>query len=100
MSRDFQNGIAFLGVESSPAFVRQPEGNGVAERAIRTLKEQLLWIHHFDAVEDLRLALKEFADLCNRSWLRECRGCKTPNQIRAEQKGLDAETEMEFKVAA
>jgi putative transposase len=30
MSGDFQDEIAFLGLESSPAFVRQPEGNGVA----------------------------------------------------------------------
>ena len=32
----------FLGIESSPAFVRAPEGNGCAERFIRTLKENLL----------------------------------------------------------
>jgi hypothetical protein len=36
---------------SSPSFVRQPEGHGVSERAIRTLKEQLLWVHHFATVE-------------------------------------------------
>jgi putative transposase len=30
LSRDFQDEIAFLGIESSPSFVRQPEGNGVA----------------------------------------------------------------------
>src|SRR3954453_21974577 len=30
MSGDFQDEIAFLGLESSPSFVRQPEGNGVA----------------------------------------------------------------------
>jgi len=28
----------FLGIGSSPAFVRAPEGNGCAERSIRTLK--------------------------------------------------------------
>ena len=33
-----------LGVESSPAFVRAPEGNGCTERFIRTLKENLLWV--------------------------------------------------------
>ena len=43
MSSDFQREIRFLGMTSSPAFVRQPECNGVAEGAIRTLKEQLLW---------------------------------------------------------
>ena len=42
MSDDFQAELRFLGITSSPAFVRAPEGNGVAERFIRTLKEQLL----------------------------------------------------------
>ena len=28
--------VAFFGIESSPSFVREPEGNGVAERFIRT----------------------------------------------------------------
>jgi hypothetical protein len=30
MSDDFQSEIAFLGIEASPSFVRQPKGNGVA----------------------------------------------------------------------
>jgi transposase InsO family protein len=38
MSDDFQREVAFLGMTSSPSFVREPEGNGVAERFIRTLK--------------------------------------------------------------
>jgi len=29
-------------------FVREPEGNGVAERFIRTLKENLVWVKPFD----------------------------------------------------
>ena len=36
MSGDFQDEIKCLGIEASPSFVRQPEGNGVAERFIRT----------------------------------------------------------------
>ena len=48
MSDHFQKEIAFLGMESSPAFVRAPEGNGCAERFIRTLKENLLWVRHFE----------------------------------------------------
>ena len=39
MSDHFQKEIGFLGIESSPAFVRAPEGNGCAEQFIRTLKE-------------------------------------------------------------
>ena len=34
VSDDFQNEIAFLGVQTSPSFVREPEGNGCAERFI------------------------------------------------------------------
>ena len=61
MSDDFQSEIAFLGIEASPSFVRQPEGNGVAERFIRTLKENLLWVRHLATIEELRLALLDVA---------------------------------------
>ena len=57
MSDHFQKEIAFLGIESSPAFVRAPEGNGCAERFIRTLKENLLWVTTFETIEELRQAL-------------------------------------------
>ena len=65
VSDDFQNEIAFLGVQTSPSFVREPQGNGCAERFIRTLKENLLWVKHFSTVEELRLALLEFRDTYN-----------------------------------
>ena len=41
MSRDFQAEIKCLGIEASPSFVREPEGNGVAERFIRNLEGEL-----------------------------------------------------------
>jgi transposase InsO family protein len=37
VSAAFQEEIGFLGIESSPAFVRSPEGNGCAERLIGRL---------------------------------------------------------------
>jgi putative transposase len=88
MSRDFQDEIAFLGLESSPSFVRQPEGNGVAERFIRTLKENFLWVHTFDTVEELRRGLQDFVAHYNATWLVARHGYRTPNQIRAEQRSL------------
>ena len=39
MSADVRAEITFLGMTSSPAFVRQPEGNGCIERFFRTVKE-------------------------------------------------------------
>src|SRR5208282_4360865 len=85
MSGDFQDEIECLGIEASPSFVREPEGNGVAERFIRTLKENLLWVKTFDTIEELRAALVEFATRYNETWLVARHGYRTPAQVRAEQ---------------
>jgi putative transposase len=85
MSDAFQKELAFLGVESSPAFVRAPEGNGCAERFIRTLKENLLWVRTFDTVEQLRLALLDFRETYNATWLIERHGFRSPAAVRQEQ---------------
>ena len=87
VSHHFQSEIRFLGVASSPAFVRQPEGNGCAERFIRVLKENLLWVRRFATVEELRLALRAFRQTYNQSWILERHGYRTPAQVRADQLG-------------
>ena len=63
LSDDFQREIAYLGMTSSPSFVRAPEGNGYCEWFIRILKENLLWVRSFATVEELRWALLEFKNL-------------------------------------
>jgi transposase InsO family protein len=93
VSHHFQAEIRFLGIASSPAFVREPEGNGCAERFIRVLKGlephsgSRLWIRRFDTVEELRLALLAFKQTYNRSWIIERHGYRTPAQVRADQLG-------------
>jgi transposase InsO family protein len=82
MSGHFQKEIAFLGIESSPAFVRAPEGNGCAERFIRTLKENLLWVRTFETIEELRQALLAFRETYNSNWLIERHGFITPTAFR------------------
>ena len=87
VSHHFQSEIRFLGIASSPAFVREPEGNGCAERFIRVLKENLLWVRRFATVEELRLALVAFRRTYNETWIIERHGYRTPAQVRAEQLG-------------
>ena len=82
LSDAFQTELAFLGIESSPAFIRAPEGNGCAERVIRTLMELLLWVKSFATVEELRLALIAWDELYNREWLLERHGLKPPAEAR------------------
>lgn len=84
LADDFQREIAFLGIESSPSFVRAPEGNGCAERIIRTLKEQLLWVRNFDTIEELRHALQEWRKQYNGQWMVERHGHRSPSQVRRE----------------
>ncbi len=85
MSDHFQKELRFLGIRSSPASVRAPEGNGCAERFIRTLKENLLWVRTFDLIEDLRQALLEFRDTHKATWLIERHGSRPPSAVRHDQ---------------
>jgi transposase InsO family protein len=87
MSDDFRRELEFLGAVSSPSFVREPEGNGCAERFIRTLKEQLLWARTFATVEDLAGALREFKREYNERWLIRRHGHRTPTQVRRDLTG-------------
>jgi putative transposase len=82
---DYQRQLAFLGIASTPAFVREPEGNGCVERFIRTLKENLLWVRRFATIEELRLALHAFKDTYNQTWIVERHGYRTPAAVRAAQ---------------
>jgi putative transposase len=102
VSHHFQSELRFLGIASSPAFVREPEGpvscaditpwdraepDGCAERFIRVLKENLLWVRRFATVEELRLALVAFQRTYNETWIIERHGYRTPAQVRADQLG-------------
>ena len=85
LSDAFQAELRFLGIESSPAFVRAPEGNGCAERFIRTLKENLLWVRFFATIEELRQALLAFQETYNATWLIERHGFRPPAAVRHDQ---------------
>ncbi len=84
LSDDFQRELRFLGMVSSPSLVRGPEGNGSAERFIRTLKEQLLWVRSFATVAELVGALRRFKAPYNERWLIGRHGHRTPSQVRRD----------------
>jgi transposase InsO family protein len=84
MSDHFQNQIAFLGMSPSFAFVRQPETNGVAERFIRTLKEQVVLGRIFRNAEEVRAAVRAFVARYNEHWLLEKNAYRSPAQTRRE----------------
>lgn len=58
------------------------------ERFFRTLKEQLLWVRHFQNREELQIALREFRDRYNREWLIERLRFQSPRQARERLRAL------------
>lgn len=82
MARHFQDEIRFFGIQSSPSFVRAPEGNGIAERMMRTMKEQTLHVRCFLNAEEVRRALADFRASYNSEWLLARHGYRTPTAVR------------------
>lgn len=66
MSDYFQNHLKVFGMAPSFAFVREPETNGVAERFIRTLKEQIIFGRIYQDIEEVRAAVRAYRG----GWLR------------------------------
>ena len=62
--------------------VREPEGNGIMERFLRTLKEQVLWVHRFRNLEEARQVIGEFIARYNGEWLIQRLGYRSPAQAR------------------
>ena len=85
MAHDLRAELRFLGAANSPAFIRAPEGNGCAERLIRTPKENLSRVRSFAAVEDLRQALLAFRETYDTTWPIERHGFRPPAVIRDER---------------
>lgn len=84
MSDHFQRQLAFFGMSPSFAFVRQPETNGVAERFIRTLKEQVVFGRIYQDIEEVRAAVRDFIERYNQLWLLEKNGYRSPAQTRRD----------------
>ena len=71
-------------VSTPPERGGEPECNGVAERFMRTLKEECLYLHDFESLEEARQEIDAFIERYNRGWLLERHGYRTPAQVREE----------------
>ena len=87
MADHFQQQIRFWGIAPSPAFVAEPETNGVIERLFRTLKEQIVHGRIFQSIAEVRDAVRAFVARYNAEWLVEKNGYRSPAQMRAVRQG-------------
>ena len=56
--------------------------NGVAERFIRTLKEECIYLHDFATIEEAREVIGAFIKRYNNGWLLQRHGYMTPARAR------------------
>jgi putative transposase len=79
-SAHFLGSISWPGITDDAAFLGEPETNGCAERWIRTLKEQCLWVELHDTIEELRPVVAGFVATYNNQWLIGRLGQRTPKE--------------------
>jgi putative transposase len=65
--------------------VGRPTGNAVAERVIRTLKEEVVWLRDWDSIDQLRAAITAWVKRYNQQRPHQALGWKTPAEYRAEK---------------
>jgi putative transposase len=62
-----------------------PNATAATARFIRTLKENVLWVRWFEAIEELRQALLDFQRPYNGEWIIQRHGFRAPAQVRRVQ---------------
>lgn len=69
--------------------VGRPTGNAVAERVIRTMKEECIWLRDWDSLEELRAALDAWRASYNSERPHQAIDWQTPAERRAERLSPD-----------
>lgn len=75
------------GVEQTFAPVGRPTGNAVAERTIRTMKEECTWLADWRNLDELRTALEAWRVAFNESRPHQALNWMTPSEYRAIKLG-------------
>ena len=89
-AHQFLGELNWLGIRSTPSYVGEPECNGIIERWMRTLKEECLYLHDFESLEQAREIIGAFIQRYNEQWLLERHGHRTPVEVRESTRGKAA----------
>ena len=81
-ANQFLGELRWLGIKSTPSYVGEPQCNGIMERWIRTLKEECIYLHDFESLEEAREIIGEFIKRYNEEWMLERFEYRSPLEIR------------------
>ena len=77
-----QDNLRRWGVHHQKTPFHCPEGNSVVERFMRTLKEECLWQHHLNTLEDVEIVLSWWIPRYNTMRRHQSLGYLTPKEYR------------------
>jgi transposase InsO family protein len=83
-SRSFMETCAGLGIKQAFTAYNNPKGNADTERMMRTLKEELCWLHEWQSVNELKTALDIFVENFNDGYLHSALDYRTPSAFEKE----------------
>ena len=73
-----------LGIKQIFASYNNPKGNAKTERMIRTIKEEVIWIHEFDSLQEAKRKIKEFIQFYNSKYPHSAIRYKSPSMCFRE----------------
>ncbi len=79
--------VARWGLTHTVAAVGRPTGNAVAERLIRTMNEEVVWLRDWESADELREALQAWLIRYNTTRPHQALAWQTPAERRAEKLG-------------
>jgi transposase InsO family protein len=82
--------VARWGLDHTLAPVGRPTGNAVAERVIRTMKEEAIWLQDWEDAAEVRTALAAWRPRYNHTRPHQALAWQTPAEYRAAKLGAAA----------
>lgn len=82
MARSYRRMARDYGLSQEFITPYTPEQNGVVERVIRTLKEECIWLHRFESIEEAERAINRWVEEYNTERPHEKLSWQTPSQWR------------------
>ena len=77
-SRAFMREMANLGIEQIFTSYDNPKGNADTERMIRTIKEEVIWLHEFTSLTEAREIIGSWIEKYNREYVHSALGYLSP----------------------
>ncbi len=77
----YQDYCGQTGIEQIYTSYSNPKGNGDTERFMRTMKEELLWLHEWKSFDEVQNALQSWKDDYNANYLHSAHDYKSPDEV-------------------